>query len=351
MFRMSRPARRSHGSRGQVLVLFVLSLVSMVLMVGVVIDGGYGLAQRRAAQNASDFAALSGARVVAEWIAGNTVDGRDANVRAAISASIHANGGAPLTFGSPNGPQYVGSNGNATGWVGSGVIPAGTVGVTLNTERTWRPFFLSIAGINSWSASATATARGGYASGPPSGGVFPAGIAENFFVGRSTCSGPVSSDPSSPCYVQHLTPGVLNVPGGFGWLKFGCPGYGLGQNSDGCGNSAGFLNGEIAGNTYGCCTQVKLPGSADKIGSFPGNKAEAECSSVYGKLVSIAVWDYADGTGSNAYYHIIGFTGFQVTGCPGAKNLDGVWRQPMTLGPTTTTPGFAGEGLGVELVH
>jgi hypothetical protein len=26
---------------------------------------------------------------------------------------------------------------------------------------------------------------------------------------------------------QHFTPDDLNVPGGFGWLKFGCDGYDL----------------------------------------------------------------------------------------------------------------------------
>lgn len=353
---MSRNVRR-HRAHGQAIVLFGLSLVVVVLGVGLVIDGGNALAQRRATQNASDFAALAGARIVAEWVSGDDVNGSDRNVRAAISASIATNGGASVTFGSPSGPAYVSSTGAVLGYVGAGTIPTGTVGVTVNSSRTWSPYFLGIAGIGSWTASAQATARGGYAAGGPGTGVFPAGIAEAFFDGRTPCSGPVSSDPNDPCYPAHMTPGTLNVPGGFGWLKFGCDGYGLGQvppaNIGGCDPSKPFLQKQIGppGNSYGCCTAVGL-GGPDKIGSLPGNKASADCSWYidHQTIVTVPVWDVAGGTGNNAWYHIVGFTGFQITGCNGGKDIEGVWRVPMFLGPTTTTPGFAGQALSVQLI-
>jgi hypothetical protein len=346
--------KRKSKQAGQIMVLFVLAFSSLLLMVGVVVDGGYGLAQRRASQNAADFAALDGARVIAEFIGGNTVDGTDANVTLAIHDTLLANGAEAPVLGPPDGPVYVDVHGTALSYVGGGVLPATAVGVRVQASRTWRPFFLGIVGIDSWTASATATARGGYKINP--GGAFPAGVAEAFFNGRQTCSGPVSNDPNSPCFPAHLTPGVLNVPGGFGWLKFGCDGYGLGQdpplNAGGCDSSKGFLQEEIdTGNSYGCCTQVGLPGSNDFIGSLPGNKVSADCSSVYGKIVTVAVWDYADGNGTNAYYHIVGFTGWQITECDGGKDLEGVWRQQISLGPTTSTPGFAGQDLAIELVR
>src|SRR5467141_3717404 len=70
---------------------------------------------------------------------------------------------------------------------------------------------------------------------------------------------------------------------------------------------------------YGCCTAVGQLGSADKIGSLPGNKADADCTSyaVSGTIVNVPVFDTAGGTGANAWYHVIGYTGFQITGCPG----------------------------------
>jgi hypothetical protein len=360
-------ADRAERARGQSLALFAISLTVMILGVGLVIDGGNALAERRASQNASDMAAIAGARIVAEWISGDTVNGTDANVATAISNAVAANGGATVTWGSPNGPRYVDQNGAYTGWVGSGTIPANSVGVRLTTTRSWSTYFIGLIGMNTWAASADATARGGYAAGPPQGDVFPAGVAEAFFDGKTPCGDDqLSTDPTSPCSPNYLTPGDLNVPGGFGWLKFGCVGpnanglpFGLGQvapaNAGGCSSDKTFLQVELGPptQTYGCCTQVGLPGSGDDIGSIPGNKVAADCSYYVatGVTLTVPVWDAAYGTGDNAYYHIVGFTGWQITGCDGGKDLQGVWRQPLWLGPTTLSPSFAGAPLAVQLIR
>ena len=156
----------------------------------------------------------------------------------------------------------------------------------------------------------------------------------------------------------------MNVPGGFGWLKFGatdqCTGYGLGMDpDDGCDPDAGFLNTEIGppSKSFGCCDKVNGGPSTDanpidRIGSLPGNKVSADCTYYIDNkiVVTVPVWDTAGGTGNNAYYHIIGFSGFEITGCPGAKNLTGVWRRAVFQGPTTNTPGFAGAPLAVQLI-
>jgi len=206
------------------------------------------------------------------------------------------------------------------------------------------------------------TALGGYALNPaPPGTVFPAGISLAFFQTYPFCSGEVSTNPSSPCYPQHLTPGNLNVPGGFGWLKFGCSGYGLGQvppaNIGGCNNNVPFLNQEIGppGNSYGCCTQVGLPGSPDRIGSLPGNKVSADCDYYIDNeiTVSVPIWDTAGGTGQNAWYHIVGFAGFQLTECTGGKDIEGVWRRLFVTGPVGSHPAGPTEfaQLAVQLVQ
>ena len=354
-----RRARSAHGQDGQILVIFALAATAIILLVGLVIDGGYALTQRRASQNSADFAALAGARIVAEKIGGNTVDGIDANVAAAITATVLANRDSPITFGAPLGPQYIDGSGATVGYVGAGSIPTGAIGVQVASSRSWHPFFLGLAGIDQWSASAVATAKGGYAAGGPGSGVFPAGIAEANFVGRNPCSGAASGlVGTNPCDTMRMTPGSLNVPGGFGWLKFGCDGYGLGQeapaNDGGCANNKPFLQTQIGppSESFGCCTAVGLAGSADLIGSLPGNKASADCSYYITNkvIVTVPVWDTAGGTGSNAYYHIVGFTGFQITACNGGKDIEGVWRVPMYSGPTTSTPGFAGAALAVQLV-
>ena len=350
------------GRRGQMLVLFSLVLSVVILGVGVVIDGGNALVQRRGSQNASDFAALAGARVIASFIDGDTNNGTDANVRAAITNAIATNGGEPLTFGAPDGPRYIDGNGGLLGFVGTGAIPSGAVGVQVASERTWSPYFLGIIGMDSWTATTTATAKGGYSlAGPPPGSLFPVGIALSFFQTYPFCSGPVSAVPGDECDPQQLTPGNLNVPGGFGWLKFGCDGYGLGQeapaNAGGCGNDRPFLDSEIGppSNSYGCCTAVGQPGSPDQIGSLPGNKVSADCSYWIDNeiTVTVPIWDYAGGTGQNAWYHIVGFAGFQITECRGGKDVAGVWRKAFFLGPVSSTPSnpLVPQALGVQLVQ
>ena len=358
---MSAPLRRDRGPRGQMLVLFALSLTAIVLLVGLVIDGGNALVQRRGSQNASDFAALAGARIIAELVGGDTLNGTDANVQLAISRAVASNGGAAVTFGSPNGPRYVDQAGALLGFVGTGAIPATAAGVTLTTDRSWRPYLLGVIGVSSWKASASATAKGGFCSNcaPPPGTLFPVGISTSFFQTYPFCAGPVSNIPTDPCYPQQLTPGNLNVPGGFGWLKFGCNGYGLGQdppaNVGGCQNNVPFLNAEIGppSNSFGCCTAVGVAG-LDRIGSLPGNKVSADCSYYITNQITVTVpiWDVAGGNGSNAWYHIVGFAGFQITGCSGGKNIAGVWRKPFFTGPTTLTPSNPGvpQALGVQLV-
>ena len=128
---MIRSDRRGRRGRGQILALFALSSTVIILSVSLVIDGGNALVQRRNSQNTSDFAALAGARIVATWIDGDVTNGTDANVRAAINATVAANGGTPIAYGAPDGPTYVNDAGNVVGYVGAGSIPAGARGVTV----------------------------------------------------------------------------------------------------------------------------------------------------------------------------------------------------------------------------
>ena len=352
---------RTDRPRGQMVALFALVLGVVILSVGLVLDGGTALVQRRGSQNASDFGALAGARVIAEFVDGDTTNGTDANVWTAIQNAVATNGGDTLTAGAPNGPRYIDSNGNLLGYVNTGAIPSNAAGVRVTSQKTWRPYFLGSMGVTSWTATTEASAKGGYTlAGPPPGTLFPVGVSLAFFQTYPFCDGPISTNPSSSCYPQHLTPGNLNVPGGFGWLKFGCDGYGLGQdppaNAGGCQNNVPFLNEEIGppSKSFGCCTKTGLAGSLDRIGSLPGNKVSADCSYVINNQITVTVpiWDTAGGTGSNAYYHIVGFAGFQITACVGGKDIEGVWRKAFFTGPTTTTPTTPGvpQQLGVQLV-
>ena len=85
---MSIDRQTTRRANGQIIVLFALALTAIVLFVGLVIDGGNALAKRRDSQNASDFAALAGARIIAEQVSGDTTNGTDANVAGAIAAAV-----------------------------------------------------------------------------------------------------------------------------------------------------------------------------------------------------------------------------------------------------------------------
>ena len=126
----------------------------------------------------------------------------------AITNSVAANGGTPLTFGSPNGPVYITSSGMAkNGFVGSfgtGPIPANTAGVSVASGKSWTPFFLGIIGVNNWTASTVATAKGGYSLAGPPGPVFPVGVSQATYENFPLCGGDVGSSPE--CQPLHSRP-------------------------------------------------------------------------------------------------------------------------------------------------
>ena len=119
------------SQRGQALALFTLALAAITLGAAVVVDGGYGFAQRRSAQNAADFAAMAGTRIVGISHTGTPVGtGTAANVENAVRAALTANDAALVSA------QYVDEAGAVTGnVVGSTTIPSGSFGVEADCSR------------------------------------------------------------------------------------------------------------------------------------------------------------------------------------------------------------------------
>lgn len=315
------------AQHGQVMVLFALTLAALVLAVAVVVDGGYAYAQRRASQNAADFAAMAGTRIVAESLTGEPPGaGTAQNVEAAIKSVLAANDAGLVSA------QYVDDTGASLGSVvGASTVPNGAFGVVVSAETDWQPFLLGLLGVTTWAATSTATAiTPGSTSG---GGVLPVGLKDGTYDGLEAC--PVVE--IDAC-AQSLTKAQLNIPGGFGWLKFGLDGNGgkcgwtssLGMIADGgCQSSKTFLDSQIGPppDSHGCCTEVGLPGSVDLIGSLTGNEWGDLSYYVDNQVpVWVPIWDTAGGTGANGYYHIVGFGAVIFTGVgdPHAKTLEGV---------------------------
>jgi hypothetical protein len=303
------------AQRGQVLALFALAMTALVLGAAVVVDGGYAFAQRRATQNAADFAAMAGTRVLGVALTGRPAGaGTAANVEAAIDSVLEANDADLVSA------EYVDEAGVALGdVVGATHIPHGSFGIVVTARTDWQPFLLGVIGITDWAASASATAKTpGQSIG---GGVMPVAIQDIVFDNHARC--PVTD--LDDC-MANLTSGSLYMPGGFGWLKFGLQGNGgkcdwessLGMLPDGgCEASQTFLDSQIGppSNSHGCCTGVGLPGSEDKIGSLTGNEWGDLSFYMDNKIpVWVPIWDYVGGTGTNAWYHIVGFGALVFTG-------------------------------------
>lgn len=129
---MPRSTER-RAAPGQIVVIFALALVSIIAGVGLVIDGGFTFAQRRAEQNAADLAALAGADAL--------LNGQSATIAAQATAA---------------------QNGFAHG------VGGVTVGVTV-TDKTVKVdvgaphqnYFAGVVGMGSWQVDVTATALTG----------------------------------------------------------------------------------------------------------------------------------------------------------------------------------------------
>ena len=176
----------------------------------------------------------------------------------------------------------------------------------MEAKTDWQPFLLGVIGITDWAAGAKATAKTpGEALG---GGVMPVGIQDSQFDDLVPC--PITD--LGTCVDQNLTSGALNIPGGFGWLKFGLQGNGgkcawsssLGMIDDGgCQTSKTFLDSQIGppADSHGCCTAVNQPSSVDLIGSLTGNEWGDLSWYIANRIpVWVPIWDSPQGNGANA---------------------------------------------------
>ena len=333
------PLTARSSQRGQILVLFTLALFVLLLGTGLVIDGGYAFSQRRVGQNAADFAAMAGTRIVGQARTGQPAGaGTAGNVEDAINSALQANNALLESA------QYVDASGAALGSVvGAGAIPANAMGVAVNASTNWRPFFLGIVGVDNWKATSTATAMTPGSS--IGGGVLPVGLQNTRYDALPEC--PV--DDLTDC-VSPLTSGVQNIPGGFGWLAFGVNGNGnkcdfvsLGMLADGgCQMNQPFLDSQFGppANSHGCCTVVGLPGSVDRINTLTGNEWADLKFYIENQIpVWVPIWDTAGGGGSNAYYHIVGFGAIVFAG---QDKQHGKWLTGAAL------PGADCAGVGNE---
>src|SRR4051794_11097663 len=90
---MKRPR---DGERGQTLVIVALAAIPIIMLLGLVIDGGWAYTQQRRTQNAMDAAANAGAVMLVQDLPfraqGQTQPKTDGQVAAEIVSSAQQNG-------------------------------------------------------------------------------------------------------------------------------------------------------------------------------------------------------------------------------------------------------------------
>lgn len=312
-------ARRSRADEaGQMIVIMALALVALIAGVALVLEAGNTFAQQRIAQNGADAAANAGAVVMAERLGG--ASRTNASVYAAITSSAATNQLAnPAGWYTdidgndiPGGPVAVTND--------AGAIPAAAAGVRVSGDRDFGTFFGRVIGIESFRASADATAVAGLLDGTCSADQGCGIIPVTFPVLISTCEFPhattsigqgpytlVSMDARTAAN-ESIVPICTTGPGSVGWLDLG-PGN-LAQEIVNPSNKAFDLP---------VWLQTQTGNS---------NAVEDEINDNYaGKIVLIPMFDGTcriqpagtnlsdcpagqEGTGNNTWYHIPKFTGF-----------------------------------------
>lgn len=160
-----RIAGAGWGERGQVLVIGALLMVGLTGFLGLVVDASNGYAARRQTQNAADAASYA----AAEYL-GTHASPTDSDVQAVITrygtpSGVSINFSPGVCSSPPNcgvGAWYISNVGGVidtvAGYVGSGVIPPGAVGVRVFPSKTVNTFFIGVLGYKQINASA-ASAR------------------------------------------------------------------------------------------------------------------------------------------------------------------------------------------------
>jgi Flp pilus assembly protein TadG len=322
---MSPTATRTR-ERGQVLALFALAATAMILMVGVVIDGGNAWAQNRIAQNGTDAAAESGATVLAQKLVGATRS--DADVRSAVDATAAA---MNLTV---EDAVYTDINGNSlgisVGSLGGSAPPAGASGVEVTGQRTFGTYFARIlpqfADLTT-TTRATAITGAGRPYGRP---LFP--VTPPIWV--LTCDGqnrPTFEAPPTHWvgYTFYKVPLCKNGPGNVGWIDWDPP-------SGGASELVSAITGEEP-LTY----PIPLPSwqYVAQTGNVNSGPVEDAMRRWDGKVVLFPLFDSTcnveppgtlvedcppanvGGQGQNQWYHFPEFAAFQlcssaIVGCP-----------------------------------
>jgi len=155
---LRRPDDRDHrdGERGAITVLVAISILALLGLTGLVVDGGRAYADHRSTQNAADAAALAGAGALNGVLFGSA--GQEATVHDAVVASLaanHVNGTMDCRLVDEAGTDLGACPATNTG----AGLPSTVDGVAVTARDSQNGSFIKALGISGFSATASATAQ------------------------------------------------------------------------------------------------------------------------------------------------------------------------------------------------
>jgi hypothetical protein len=310
----------SSGEEGQALVIFAVALTVLLLVVGLVIDGGQAFYNRRDAQNTADLATLAGTRVIADFhtegrgggstvyraidevVSGNECSSGD-------DADVHCEWSAYYIKPSGTGEARLSDVQNG------GSIPNDAQGVVVRVHREPPTYFLGLIGQQTWDVDAEAAGMTARSTGLPPGQVLPIGV-----------------DPPNnnfrPNGLYQLTAGK-DAPGNFSWLSW-----------DGS-NDAGTLAESLCNpNNPEMTFPVWLAGDPGKSNS----SRVRECVDKWIEnktTVLIPLWDEVRGQGNSVEFRIRGLAAFQLVD-RGQPAIDSITARFLEYYPLPTISGGYG---------
>ena len=311
---MPTPKTRER-ERGQILVIVAGGVTTLLLLAGLVLDGGVAFLNKRDGQNAADTSAMAASRLIAEDQTDAGITYTSSVIYAGIDATVDANGcdgtGTPCTWAANYVDKTYADIGAVTN--SAAAIPAQAVGVRVDVNRQPGTFLARLAGIQNWDVSTHAIAVALEPTTAPPGQLLPIALKQN------------TGDPYIPGQVYDLTDGK-DIPGGFGYISW-----------DGSNDPNSLADSICEPDNPEFTMPATFVGDPGKSNS----EGVRDCLDYWittGQTVLIPIYSTVVGPGNNAVYTIVGVAAFVMTSKeqPAVDNIQGYFVEYY---PYSTVPG------------
>lgn len=319
---MQHPHRSRDGQRGQVLVIVAGGAITLILLMGLVLDGGVAFFNRRDAQNTSDLLALAGSKFVSDVHRGeiqadpSITTTYEALSRVAAANDCTAAAAVPCTWQAWFVVRGAAGPVDLSAVAQGSSVPANALGVRVVVTRQPKTFVVGFVGIANWNVITQGTAIAEKLGTAPPDQLLP--IA---FKGDPTAAYEAGQ-------VYDLTDGK-DLPGGFGYISW--------TGSNNAGNLSTSL---CTPNNPAFLMPTNFPGDPGKT-TADDVRACLDRWIASGQTVLIPIYDTTTGNGNGASYHIIGVAAFVLTAReqPAVDNIRGYFVEIFTANPV---PGGVG---------